>query len=244
MASGNVDFPWDEFDSSAYYEHNYARLRDDDAQILAAVAGFFASAGVGPDAHGVDVGSGTNLYPVLSMLPYCRDIDLWERSTANVRWLKEETQFFSARWDPFWAVLSGFPAYRSIGDPREAVATRTRPVQGSVFDLPHAQWDIGTMFFVAESLTGEHAEFEAATRRFVGALRPGAPFAAAFMEGSEGYDVGDLRFPAVKVGVADVQKCLDDVTSDLTVVSVECDVEPLRDGYSGMILAHGRAVAV
>ena len=51
------------------------------------------------------------------------------------------------------------------------------------------------MFFVAESITEDPAEFHAALARFVGALKPGAPFAAAFMAGSDGYPVAGTRFP-------------------------------------------------
>ena len=31
-----------------------------------------------------------------------------------------------------------------------------------MFDLPKARWDLGTMFFVAESITEDPAEFRAA----------------------------------------------------------------------------------
>lgn len=243
MASGNDDFPWDEFNSSVYYEHNYVTLQGEDEHILDAVGSFFSSAGIGPDAHGIDVGSGANLYPLFAMLPFCQDVVLWEWSAANVRWLKEETQSYSVEWDPFWAVLTRYPAYGAVTEPRDMVGKRGRPQQGSIFDLPAARWDVGTMFFVAESLTAEVDEFERATRCFVGALKPGAPFAAAFMAGSKGYPVAGVEFPAVDVGVEEVRKCLDDITSDLTVFQVERTGAPLRDGYSGMILAHGRAGA-
>lgn len=243
MASGNDDFAWDEFNSSAYYEHNYATLQGEDERILEAVGRFFSAADIPPGAHGIDVGSGANLYPAFSMLPFCQDIVLWEWSAANVRWLKEETQSYSAEWDPFWSVVAHYPAYAAVADPREMLARRSRPQQGSIFDLPKARWDVGTMFFVAESLTAELPEFERATRCFVDALKPGAPFAAAFMAGSQGYPVDGVDFPAVDIGLEDVRKCLDGSTSDLTVVQVERHGAPLRDGYSGMILAHGRAGA-
>ncbi|CAM5649016.1 hypothetical protein SANTM175S_10556 [Streptomyces antimycoticus] len=58
------------------------------------------------------------------------------------------------------------------------------PVAGSLFDLCSGaeRWDLGTMFFVAESITTSLDEFRRGVGCFMSALNPGAPFAAAFME--------------------------------------------------------------
>jgi len=56
--------------------------------------------------------------------------------------------------------------------------------------------DLGSMFFVADGISSAEAEFEAAVRSFLGALTPGSPFMTAFMEGSGGYDVSGVQFPA------------------------------------------------
>jgi hypothetical protein len=74
-----------------------------------------------------------------------------------------------------------------------------------VFELPASQWDLGTMFFVAESITEAPEEFRAAVAGFIGALRPGAPFAAAFMAGSDGYPVAGTYFPALPITPDDVR---------------------------------------
>jgi hypothetical protein len=177
------------------------------------------------------------------MLPFCAELTLWEFSARNIEWLRREIQGYAASWNPFWARLALSPAYQSTADPRAALADRARVHQGSVFDLPTAAWDMGTMFFVAESLTSSPAEFAAATHRFVDALRPGAPFAAAFMENSTGYDVGDRRFPAVAVTQEAVRHCLEEVSQSLDVQHVDSGSNPLRDGYSGMILVLGTAGA-
>jgi hypothetical protein len=249
---GNGDYPWDDFDSAGYYEHNYSDLRHDDRQILEAVRDFFwkadRSAGLRETTEeravrGLDLGSGSNLYPALAMLPYCTELTLWEYSARNVEWLRAELKSYAASWDKFWERLELVPAYQAIADPRQVLAERTAVHQGSVFDLPAATWDVGTMFFVAESLTSSAAEFEAATHRFVDALRPGAPFAAAFMENSTGYDVGDRRFPAVAVTRETVRACLEEVGRNLDVQRIDSGNNPLRDGYSGMILVMGTAGA-
>ena len=105
--------------------------------------------------------------------------------------------------------------YNEIGVPRKQLREACAGEQAcagveqrSVFDLPAAQWDLGTMFFVAESITEDPAEFRDAVARFVGALKPGAPFAATFMAGSDGYPVAGTRFPALPITAADVSEHL------------------------------------
>jgi hypothetical protein len=247
----NADYPWDDFDSADYFRHNYSALRHDDGQILEAIRDFFSKADRSTGAIreasderpaiGLDLGSGTNLYPALAMLPFCAELTLWEFSARNAEWLRRELKSYSPSWDKFWERLALAPPYQDTADPRAALAARTRVHQGSVFDLPAATWDLGTMFFVAESLTCNPAEFKAATRRFVDALHPGAPFAAAFMENSTGYDVGERRFPAVAVTPEIVRHCLEDVSRNLDVQHIDSGNNPLRDGYSGMILVLGTA---
>jgi hypothetical protein len=240
MAS-NADFPWDEFDASSYLRHNYRLLRDDDKAILELVRDFFASAALDDRHEGGDVGTGANLYPALSLLPWCKKITLVEHSMRNCAWLTEEIRAYSPSWDPFWDVLRVDPRYAAIQDPRAALANRATVTKGSVFDLAPRQWDIGTMFFVAESISTRRREFEGAVRSFLRSLVPPAPFAAAFMENSLGYDVGAQRFPAVPVTPADVRASFNGGASDLLVDQITLGDNPLRDGYTGMILVRGRA---
>jgi hypothetical protein len=236
----NAFQPWDDFDSGWYLAHNYRNLRLDDREIMERVANFFVQSD--RDRHGIDVGSGTNLYPALAMLPSCSKITLVERSRANVAWLEREIRNYAPTWDPFWAALVNAQAnrYKSV-EAREALAERTEVECGSIFDLPANRWEIGTMFFVAESITAQPGEFEQATQRFVRSLKQGSPFAAAFMRHSVGYQVNRVRFPAVAVDEDQVGGCLDSVAYDVTVTVIPSGSNPLRDGYDGMILATGYA---
>lgn len=108
-----------------------------------------------------------------------------------------------------------------------------------MFDLPRHRWQLGTMFFVAESLTEDPAEFERALHAFVDSLTPGAPFATAFMSRSVGYPVAERDFPAVSIDEEMVQTLLGPLTKELKLSFFPGDPK-LRDGYDGMILALGR----
>ncbi|GAA1992557.1 SCO2525 family SAM-dependent methyltransferase [Kitasatospora viridis] len=243
----NRQAPWDDFDPAAYLEHNYRTLREDDRQILAAVRDHFAGHFEGHPApeglQGLDVGAGTNLYPALAMLPWCAGITLFERSAGNAAWLRGAVREYGENWDAFWEVLREQPAYRRLADPRALLRETATVVQGDLFaDLPERIADLGTMFFVAESLSSAYQEYQDAIGRFARALRPGAPFAVAFMENSDGYEVGEHTFPACKIERTDVLSGLREYAADTLAVS-HIDVpgsQPLRDGYTGMLLALGR----
>jgi hypothetical protein len=246
--SRNAEYEWDEFDPVDYVNRNYAELREPDRRILNEVRKYFTAVAAQdqplPGSRGIDVGSGANLYPALSMLPFCGEITLTDHSESNVEWLDKEVLWYSTSWDPFWRELALSRPYAAISNPRAQLWYKAKVQKGDLFKLPRARWDIGTMFFVAESISAERYEFQRATHRFVRALKPGKPFAAAFMAGSRGYEVGGHAFPAVAVDEADVRECLSDVAHEVDIHVWPVDPnkhEPLREGYSGMILALGKA---
>jgi hypothetical protein len=241
----NSQAPWDSFDAQEYFSHNYRTLREDDREILEAVRDHFGNHfGLGGTANlaGLDVGAGTNLYPALSMLPWCSTITLFERAPRNVEWLRDEVEEYGANWDEFWQVLTEHPAYRAVDDPRHRLAAAAAVLPGDLFtQLGVATADIGTMFFVAESLSTARDEYRGAIDHFARALRPGAPFAVAFMENSDGYPVGGHKFPAYKVDEPEVIDSLRAYAeSDLTVSRIPVPGDPLRAGYTGMLFALGR----
>ena len=238
----NADFRWDDFDPDLYVKHNYLELRDDDLRILQVMRDEFAKV-LDPDRPvpaAIDVGAGPNLYPALSMLPFCHHLTLWERSLANVHWLQREIPSYSPMWEDYWHVLRTREPYERVPDPRAALRQKATVRRGDLFRLPQRKWNLGTMFFVAESISPQEREFRLAVEKFINALTPGAPFAIAFMEDSAGYNVGPLRFPAVAVTEADVDDCLRLLSDDFHTRPIR-STKPLRDGYHGMILAIGKA---
>jgi hypothetical protein len=95
------------------------------------------------------------------------------------------------------------------------------------------------MFFVAESMTTSHAEFARGVECFLRALAPGALFAAAFMEHSDGYHVGKHFFPACDVGELEVHESLEPFAGEFKTMRLKASAA-VRKGYSGMIVAYGR----
>ena len=248
----NADAPWNRFSPQDYWRRNYSDLHAEDQEIIHRVSDFLISAfAERPVAErAIDVGSGTNLYPALLMLPWTERILLADYSERNVSWLKGQIADNTDPWAwlPFWWEIQEAKGYSYVDRPRvrlrEACASESGYAgveQFSIFDLPEARWDLGTMFFVAESITTNPDEFRAAVGRFVGALKPGAPFAAAFMAGSAGYEVADTVFPAVPINRHDVERHLTELgVREPSVELLETEPE-VRDGYTGMIVATGFA---
>jgi hypothetical protein len=238
--AGNADFDWDTFDSEAYFEHNYNELRRDDSAIIQIVAEYFRR--VGADRwrnRAIDCGTGANLYPAMTMLPFASEIILYERAFTNRQWLTHQLEMPAASWRSFWdAMNDGRHEYSRISEPLELLGRRASVAKGNIFSLRQCEFDLGTMFFVAESITTRNDEFQRATQKFVNALVPGAPFAAAFMRDSSGYVVGGQSFPACSVDERDVERCLTGVAHIADIQLVESD--DLRAGYLGMIVATGR----
>lgn len=248
---GNRDYPWDEFNSVEYFKFNYVDLREDDQEIVEIVRDFLvrkvAATPLPKDARGIDIGTGANLYPALTMLPFCETITLYEHSEANYNWLKEQTNqnlpSWAEAWSQFWQLLADREPYRELKDPAKELvdSERVKIVKGDVLERSTlGGFDIGTMFFVAESITGERAEFHEAIDHFFSMLKPDALFAMAFMEHSQGYQVGAQKFPATDISEKDVWDCLRAHASDYGVHRINAEDKPLREHYTGMILAHGR----
>ncbi|MGW3286846.1 SCO2525 family SAM-dependent methyltransferase [Streptomyces sp. NPDC001002] len=250
----NDDAPWDEFDPGAYVDQNYRDLLDADAEILTFVREHFSSHFREPfdrPIHGIDIGAGANLYPALSMLPWCTEITLLERAPKNVDYLLGQKPHYDPSWDSFWKVLCGNAGYEAMeGDPRDRFRTAVRVEEGNLFAMrrrkpfgllrDRRRWQIGTMFFVAESISTSHEEFRRGVACFMAALEPGAPFAAAFMEGSRGYDVGDRHYPACNVDETQVKESFQGLAQKVETRRLGESSHLVRPGHTGIILACGR----
>ncbi|WP_460065460.1 SCO2525 family SAM-dependent methyltransferase [Streptomyces sp. YKOK-I1] len=241
----NADAPWDEFDPVAYTECNYLHMQAVDKEIVSRVRDHFSDhfRGSGRVPSGIDVGAGPNLCPALAMLPWCDRITLLEQSARNLDYLRGQVVEYGPHWDQFWDVLCEDPAYAELDvTPRlrfkEAVQ---QPEPGSLFDLcaDTRRWDLGTMFFVAESITASLDEFQHGVGCFMSALKPGAPFAAAFMMGSHGYRVGEIEFPATRIEETQVEEALGGFARDVEMYRLGDPNALVREGHCELVLACG-----
>jgi NNMT/PNMT/TEMT family len=240
----NAAVPWSHFDADGYWKINYASVLPEDAQIIQHASNFLIEAcgGRPPIDGAVDVGAGSNLYPALLMLPWAERIVFTEYAPANIDWLSENLADAPGEWawQPFWDLMAGLPGYENIEQPRRRLAADHDIRRLSIFELPARTWDLGSMFFVADGITSDEAEFASAVRSFIGALTLGAPFMMAFMERSAGYEVSGVRFPAVEV----TPESLDALLAGLPVTGhdvlrTDNSVRRLRSGYDAMLLVTG-----
>ncbi|GAA4801832.1 SCO2525 family SAM-dependent methyltransferase [Streptomyces ziwulingensis] len=239
----NADAPWSKFDPEAYVSDNYRTPLPVDLLIVALMRDHFSRCfeGVPPDPllRGVDVGAGANMYPALAMLPWCEKILLLEYAAPNVEYLRRQIASggLDHAWDAFWGVLGEDPAYREVV-PRDRLDEVVLVQRQNLFDLDGEQrWDLGTMFFVADSMSECPEEFGRGVRCFMNALDKDAPFAAAFMKGSDGYRVAGQKFPAYRVTEAEVEESLVHYSCELEIHDLH---HVVREGHDGMLLALGR----
>ncbi|WP_340379699.1 SCO2525 family SAM-dependent methyltransferase [Streptomyces sp. SS7] len=242
-AQPNTAEIWDAFDPDDYVEKNYRTVLHADEEIISIVRSHFGDhfrRNPGRPLRGIDVGTGANLYPAFTMLPWCDGITLIDRSTPNLRYLERQLAQHDSGWDAFWQQLCTDDSYAALSEgPWARLGKVARVEQGDLFDLSFrpGQWEIGTMFFVAESISTDLDDFELGVKCFLESLAPGAPFAAAFMEGSQGYTVGDTEFPACNVDQADIHAAVDAHAREFLIHRI--GGPKVRTGYTSMILACG-----
>lgn len=242
----NDSAPWDDFDADVYSKANYATLHPEDAEIIRFASSFLIEAFRRRPRVGraVDVGSGPNLYPALLMLPWVDRIIFTEYAINNINWLNGNLAVNLGEgewaWQPFWDLLTHLPEYQLVRDPQRRLADCHDVIRLSVFDLPRRTWDMGSMFFVADGISSDETEFESAVRSFLGALMPAAPFMMAFMEGSAGYEINGVGFPAVNVSRDSLGALLADLpVTGASILRTDKTTRPLRPGYDAMLLVTG-----
>ncbi|MFJ8104719.1 SCO2525 family SAM-dependent methyltransferase [Streptomyces sp. NPDC096132] len=241
-AQPNTAELWDAFDPDAYVEKNYRTVLWADEAIISIVRAHFSDHFRGNPSRrvrGIDVGAGANLYPAFTMLPWCDEITLLDRSRPNLRYLERQLDEHDSGWDAFWQQLCKDDSYAALsGGPWDRLGKVARVEQGDLFALDRpGQWEIGTMFFVAESLSTDLDVFKGGVKRFLEALAPGAPFAAAFMEHSEGYKVKHTEFPACDVDQSHIHQAVGAHAREFLIHRI--DGPKVRTGYTSMILACG-----
>jgi len=191
-------------------------------------------------ARSVEFGAGPNLYPLMLAAAVSRHIVAVEPSTASVAYLRRQlADGPDPSWDEFYRECR--TRQPDLPDSLRRALERVEVRRGTAADVEPDAYDLGSMHFVAESVTEDRDEFRALCARFVGSVRPGAPVVAAFMENMGLYALGDgSRWPGYPVDMDRVADAFASITEDLVVSRIDAD-ETLPDyGYTGMVLLTGR----
>jgi len=245
-AGGNADYSWDEFDTEAYFTHYYRELHPDDERVIRlTVAALAQAAPAGDQLQVIDVGTGPNLFPLFAAMPRAARLTVWEYAPTNVAWLKAEIERDAMRpqFEEFWAVVRGaWGTARALPDnPYPALRARADVRQGSIFDLPERQWDAGTMFFCADSITERIEEFDRACTAYARCVKSGGTLAAAFLLRSGGYVVAEREFPVLTLTTPVIRGVFEKLATDIQVEEIGVVAEEIRSGYSGMLFLTGRS---
>jgi hypothetical protein len=243
---GNADYPWTKFDSEAYFSHYYRELHPDDIEVIQrTVAALKAARPAGDRLSCVDVGTGPNLFPLLAAMPRAAQVTAWEYAPTNIEWLRNEMTAPEMRRQlrEFWDVIrqAWRPDYDLPAHPYPALQAKAALHQGSIFDLPARQWDAGTMFFCADSITQKMDEFERACTAYARSVKTGGTLACAFLLRSGGYEVAGQPFPVLRLTTPDVTAIFEKLAADLETHEIGMVEEEIRSGYLGMLFVTGRA---
>ncbi len=242
---GNAEYQWSQFDSEAYFQHYYGDPHpDDDLVIQLAAAALREAEPKGKKLSVVDVGTGPNLIPFFSAFPRASKLTAWEYAESNVEWLQAELRRDTLRpqWRHFWDVARMAHADPSLPDnPLPALKAISDVRQGSVFDLPRAEWDAATMFFCAESITERHDEFEEACASFARCVKTGGAVVGAFLVRSGGYVVAERPFPVLHISSDSIAATFGKHATHVKADHIGIVEREIRSGYAGFILLTGKA---
>lgn len=244
--NANADYQWAQFDSEAYFQHYYGDPHgDDDLVIRYAVEAMKRAPPISAELEVVDVGTGPNLIPFFCALPRARELTAWEYAGSNVAWLEAEMrrEEMRSQWRHFWGMTRRAyqPEYLLPDNPMPILRTKSRVRHGSIFDLPERTWDIATMFFCAESITGRQDEFEAACAAYARSVKPGGALVAAFLVRSAGYIVADHPFPALNLSAESIENVFARHAHSMNTEKIGIVEREIRSGYSGFVFLTGIA---
>lgn len=242
MSDSNSAYDWSKFDSEAYFQHYYGDPHpDDDLVVRLTVEAFKAQPS--PIARSIDIGTGPNLFPLFSVAPRVGSLTAWEYAGSNVTWLQRELVSTTLRpqWRHWWDVARAAYGEELPDNPIPMLKAKTEVRQGSIFDLPEREWDAATMFFCAESITRDRAEFERATACFARCVKTGGFLLGCFLVHSGGYVVADRPFPVLSLTAEEIIAAFSQHATDVRSEMIGIVEREIRSGYSGFVFLTGRA---
>lgn len=234
-----------QFDPDTYFEHYYREPHPDDDLVLRLTCAALKNARPSGKLETIDVGTGPNLYPLFAALPRARSLTVWEYSKTNIEWLRRELAGDAMRpqWTHFWAVAreahnggAGLP-----DNPIPLLRERTILHEGSIFDLPKRNWDAATMFFCAEAVTTNPAEFDDACACLAQSVKPGGTIVAAFLVNSKSYELDGVRSPLMTLSEDSLRATFEKAATRVETRPIGIVKEEVRSGYTGMVLLTAEA---
>jgi len=229
-----------QFDPETYLAHYYKDPHPDDDLVLRLTCEALKKAQPSGLLETVDVGTGPNLYPLFAAMPRASSLTAWEYSQVNIDWLHKELAGGTMRpqFKHFWEVTRQAygPGAGLPDNPIPELRSRTKPYKGSIFDLPRQTWDAGTMFFCAEAVTTDQAEFDKACACFARAVKPGGTLVAAFLVNSASYELDGKRSPLMTLTDNSLRATFEKVAQNIETRAIGIVEEEVRSGYTGMVL--------
>lgn len=225
---------------TTYLTENYQELHACDDAVLVHHSAFYRDLAPGSLGRTVEIGAGPNLYPLMLASGASRRIDVFDRSSAGLSYLRRQLAGQpDESWNRFWERCRELNP--TLPDAVSAGLDRVTVVQGDAFALAGSDYDLASMHFVAESATEDVNEFATFCTAFATTVRPGGHLIAAFMENMGRYRLGDgSQWPGTPVDAAFVRRVFEPHTSDLQVTRIDADPALPDYGYTGMILLKAR----
>jgi hypothetical protein len=235
----NGDVAWDDFDTASYVADNYATLHDLDRRIIADLSPYYRALPPGSLRSSLDIGTGPNIYPLMLVAAASRRLEALERSASNVGYLRRaRCEGADPCWTPFWQLCKQLDP--ALPEDLDEVLRGLTIHHGDALDGPLGQHDLVSMFFVAESVTGDGAEFEQLSHRFAAAAVPGGHLVAAYMAGMPKYELGGETLPAFPLDRQTLEAVMRPVTRELRIRQLPAD-RTLPYEHEGVLLLTARA---
>ncbi len=224
---------WNGFPTTTYLTNNYGVLHEEDMRIMQLTADFYKS--INPIDSVIDVGTGPNLYPALTLLPFAKKITLTDISESNLKFLREQTVSPSHIWSQYWRMLMKHDrAYRSGLYPQKLQTVAVR--KHNILTATSRRYTLATSHFCLEAISNQIDVFMNACKRFTELVHPDGYLVAVFMENSTHYFVDGVRYPTITVNQTLLLQIFGRLTKNINIVRIPRSKKPIRSGYSGILL--------